>query len=145
MNNIILKDLLYDIVLLENDNINYNPKKTNAIILSLIDNVNINNDIHIELYSPTKKSTNEFLKKLCKYNKITNKNIKKYKNIKCSICLEAYKLTEYIRILPKCNHLFHKKCIDKWFRSKSNKFCPICNCSYNYISNQCVNSSYITL
>jgi len=143
MNDIILKDLLYDIALLENDNINYNPKKTNAIILSLIDNVNDN--IDIELYSPTKKSTKEFLKYLCKYKKITKKNIKKYDNDICPICLEKYKPNEYGRTLPKCNHLFHKKCIDKWFRINSNKFCPICYCSYNYILSKCKNSCYVKL
>jgi len=42
----------------------------------------------------------------------------------CSICLTNYKIKEYKRILPKCNHCFHKKCIDKWLKKKS--FCPIC-------------------
>ena len=36
----------------------------------------------------------------------------------CSICLE--KNTDYT---TNCNHLFHKKCIDKW---KHHNTCPYC-------------------
>jgi len=140
MNNMI-KDLLYDIAILENDNNNYS-KKTNQIILSLIDDININTKMDIELYSPTKKSTKEFLKYLCKYKKINKINIK---NENCSICLNKYELNEYERTLPQCNHTFHKKCIDKWFRINSNKYCPLCYCSYNHILNKCKNSFYVKL
>lgn len=43
---------------------------------------------------------------------------------KCVICLNEYEKGTYKRTLS-CNHLFHKKCIDKWFRG-FNKCCPIC-------------------
>lgn len=75
MNNKILKDLLFDIQVLENENKNYS-KKTNEIILNLIKNVKEDSNIDIELYSPTKKSNSEFLKYIGKYFKITKK--KKY-------------------------------------------------------------------
>ena len=42
----------------------------------------------------------------------------------CNICCEDYISGQYKRILPVCNHIFHKKCVDKWLKSKSN--CPIC-------------------
>jgi len=42
----------------------------------------------------------------------------------CNICCEDYIVGQYKRILPNCNHVFHKKCVDKWLKSKSN--CPIC-------------------
>ena len=52
-----------------------------------------------------------------------------YKRIKtdtkdeCSICLDTYVVNEGVRDL-KCNHRFHKKCIDKWFKRSLN--CPVC-------------------
>ena len=42
----------------------------------------------------------------------------------CNICCEDYITGQYKRTLPACNHIFHKKCVDKWLKSKSN--CPIC-------------------
>jgi hypothetical protein len=42
----------------------------------------------------------------------------------CNICCEDYITGQYKRILPSCNHIFHKKCVDKWLKTKSN--CPIC-------------------
>jgi len=42
----------------------------------------------------------------------------------CNICCEDYIVGQYKRILPSCNHVFHKKCVDKWLKTKSN--CPIC-------------------
>ena len=42
----------------------------------------------------------------------------------CNICCEDYIVGQYKRTLPSCNHVFHKKCVDKWLKSKSN--CPIC-------------------
>jgi len=41
----------------------------------------------------------------------------------CSVCMQTYKFREYKRKL-KCDHVFHKRCIDKWL--KSNLSCPIC-------------------
>ncbi|CAO2831043.1 unnamed protein product [Amaranthus hypochondriacus] len=42
----------------------------------------------------------------------------------CVICLCEFKTNEKIRVLPKCNHGFHVKCIDKWLSSHSS--CPTC-------------------
>jgi len=42
----------------------------------------------------------------------------------CNICCEDYITGQYKRTLPACKHIFHKKCVDKWLKSKSN--CPIC-------------------
>ncbi|KAJ8433751.1 hypothetical protein Cgig2_026572 [Carnegiea gigantea] len=42
----------------------------------------------------------------------------------CVICLSEFKEGEKLRILPKCNHGFHVKCIDKWLKSHSS--CPTC-------------------
>ncbi|XP_059307937.1 RING-H2 finger protein ATL78-like [Lycium ferocissimum] len=42
----------------------------------------------------------------------------------CVICLSEFGVGEKIKILPKCNHGFHVKCIDKWLNSHSS--CPTC-------------------
>ncbi|KAF8404416.1 hypothetical protein HHK36_009301 [Tetracentron sinense] len=45
----------------------------------------------------------------------------------CVICLSEFCPGKRIRILPKCNHGFHVRCIDKWLMSHSS--CPTCrNC-----------------
>lgn len=42
----------------------------------------------------------------------------------CSICLESYEGEDDIRLLPSCEHHFHKKCVDKWLGSHTT--CPMC-------------------
>lgn len=45
----------------------------------------------------------------------------------CCICLEDYKEGDFCRVFPRCNHLFHLKCIDIWLMEHLT--CPICrNC-----------------
>ncbi|XP_046866192.1 protein goliath isoform X2 [Drosophila willistoni] len=41
----------------------------------------------------------------------------------CAICIEAYKPSDIIRILP-CKHEFHKNCIDPWLIE--HRTCPMC-------------------
>ncbi|PNY09869.1 RING-H2 finger protein ATL78-like [Trifolium pratense] len=42
----------------------------------------------------------------------------------CVICLSEFTKGEKVRILPKCNHGFHVRCIDKWLKAHSS--CPKC-------------------
>lgn len=50
----------------------------------------------------------------------------------CSICFEQYEVGQLKRTLDTCNHVFHKKCIDKWFRKNSDDMnCPVCRKNYN--------------
>lgn len=42
----------------------------------------------------------------------------------CVICLSEFAPGEKLRLLPRCNHGFHAKCIDKWLNSHSS--CPTC-------------------
>lgn len=44
----------------------------------------------------------------------------------CGICLEN--TSGKIRCLPKCNHVFHKNCVDQWFLINSK--CPTCRKDY---------------
>ena len=44
----------------------------------------------------------------------------------CVICINKIESNEYIRKL-KCNHLFHKKCVDNWLKKNiDNPSCPLC-------------------
>ncbi|KAF5745156.1 RING-H2 finger protein ATL78-like [Tripterygium wilfordii] len=42
----------------------------------------------------------------------------------CVICLSEFTPGDRVRLLPKCNHGFHVRCIDKWLSSHSS--CPTC-------------------
>jgi len=42
----------------------------------------------------------------------------------CSICLENYRTSQCIKILP-CTHYYHKHCIKEWL-CKKEKSCPMC-------------------
>lgn len=44
--------------------------------------------------------------------------------IDCPICLGEFADGEKVRVLPKCHHGFHVKCIDVWLKSHSS--CPTC-------------------
>ena len=49
----------------------------------------------------------------------------------CPICYDEYKANQYKRVLEKCGHTFHKKCVDKWFVNHPNLECPLCRTNYN--------------
>ncbi|KAL2330538.1 hypothetical protein Fmac_018119 [Flemingia macrophylla] len=42
----------------------------------------------------------------------------------CPICLGEFEKGDRVRMLPKCNHGFHVRCIDTWLASHSS--CPNC-------------------
>lgn len=43
----------------------------------------------------------------------------------CAICLAEFVHGEIVRVLPRCNHMYHKECIDQWLVVRS-RSCPIC-------------------
>ncbi|XP_073111166.1 RING-H2 finger protein ATL80-like [Elaeis guineensis] len=43
----------------------------------------------------------------------------------CAVCLAEYVAGEEVRVLPRCGHMFHKDCIDRWLLTSSS-LCPIC-------------------
>uniref|UniRef100_A0A0E0CLP5 RING-type domain-containing protein n=1 Tax=Oryza meridionalis TaxID=40149 RepID=A0A0E0CLP5_9ORYZ len=42
----------------------------------------------------------------------------------CAICLADLEPGERVRVLPKCNHGFHVRCVDRWLLARST--CPTC-------------------
>ncbi|CAE1277254.1 E3 ubiquitin-protein ligase RNF133,E3 ubiquitin-protein ligase RNF130,RING finger protein 150,E3 ubiquitin-protein ligase RNF128,Protein goliath,E3 ubiquitin-protein ligase RNF149 [Acanthosepion pharaonis] len=41
----------------------------------------------------------------------------------CAVCIEGYKPSDVIRILP-CKHILHKSCVDPWLLEQ--RSCPMC-------------------
>ena len=47
----------------------------------------------------------------------------------CTICLSEFAPGERVRVLPKCGHGFHARCVDRWLADHSS--CPTCRqCSF---------------
>ncbi|KAI4337653.1 hypothetical protein L6164_016039 [Bauhinia variegata] len=44
--------------------------------------------------------------------------------LECAVCLNEFQDEETLRLIPKCNHVFHPDCIDIWLSSHST--CPVC-------------------
>ena len=82
-----------------------------SIILSILPC--INNELNGEL-------NNELNGELI--NNLEIKKIKKINNEICCICLEQFKINDDINKL-NCNHIFHKVCLDKWYKFNN---CPLC-------------------
>lgn len=83
----------------------------------------IYNNLHELFFGEIMPITDKYIKnKIGSYERFSPKR----HNISepCSICRCEYKNNEGIRILD-CNHNFHKKCVDRWFK-KENVTCPLC-------------------
>ena len=85
---------------------------------------NINNRICESL---TNILTNKPTDLLTGYTKVDKQDT----DITCYICQEKLKECEYKRTLI-CDHIFHKKCIDKWINVYKKTTCP--NCRENIFS-----------
>lgn len=44
--------------------------------------------------------------------------------LECAVCLNEFEEDETLRLLPKCDHVFHPDCIDAWL--ESHVTCPVC-------------------
>ncbi|XP_047983554.1 E3 ubiquitin-protein ligase ATL6-like [Salvia hispanica] len=44
--------------------------------------------------------------------------------LECAVCLNEFQDHETLRLLPKCDHVFHPDCIDAWLASHTT--CPVC-------------------
>jgi len=47
----------------------------------------------------------------------------------CPICQDLFKAGEFKRKLEFCNHIFHKRCVDRWL-CESKMECPLCRTGY---------------
>ncbi|KAL9661747.1 hypothetical protein QQ045_026575 [Rhodiola kirilowii] len=47
-----------------------------------------------------------------------------FREMECAVCLNEFQDGELLRIMPKCNHTFHKFCVDVWLGSHVS--CPMC-------------------
>ena len=72
-----------------------------------------------------KKELNKLLGVSIKYNTIKESNCSNT----CLICMDDFTEEDLVRKLPKCKHIYHKECIDKWIVKKST--CPICRAIYS--------------
>ncbi|XP_042489881.1 RING-H2 finger protein ATL34-like [Macadamia integrifolia] len=45
-------------------------------------------------------------------------------SLECAVCLNEFEDEDTIRLLPKCDHVFHPECIDAWLSKR--KTCPVC-------------------
>ncbi|XP_052195108.1 E3 ubiquitin-protein ligase ATL6-like [Diospyros lotus] len=48
-------------------------------------------------------------------------------DLECAICINEFSDDETLRLLPKCDHVFHPECIDAWLASHTT--CPVCRAS----------------
>ncbi|XP_065852994.1 E3 ubiquitin-protein ligase ATL6-like [Euphorbia lathyris] len=44
--------------------------------------------------------------------------------LECAVCLCEFEDDETLRLIPKCDHVFHPECIDAWLVSHTT--CPVC-------------------
>lgn len=51
--------------------------------------------------------------------------------LECAVCLNEFEDDETLRLIPKCDHVFHPECIDAWL--ESHVTCPVCRAD---LSNQ---------
>ncbi|XP_055834548.1 RING-H2 finger protein ATL57 isoform X2 [Solanum dulcamara] len=42
----------------------------------------------------------------------------------CPICLTEFEVSELVRLIPYCRHVFHQQCLDTWLASHVT--CPLC-------------------
>lgn len=45
-------------------------------------------------------------------------------SLECAVCLNEFEEDETLRLLPKCDHVFHAECIDSWLDAHTT--CPVC-------------------
>ena len=48
----------------------------------------------------------------------------------CALCMETFSRAEIVRLLPRCGHMYHPKCIDRWLldgQAHQRRRCPLCN------------------
>ncbi|GMH07767.1 hypothetical protein Nepgr_009607 [Nepenthes gracilis] len=44
--------------------------------------------------------------------------------LECAVCWSPFQDDHVVRLIPKCNHVFHRRCVDPWITF--NPTCPLC-------------------
>ena len=112
----------------------------NFIKYNFSSNLYSENFINIEMKSQLGKKIRDFI------NKNHNKKVKKLMEEYCLICVEDYdkinndnnvlfdfEESSKEKIVLPCGHIFHLKCISKWFQNEKN--CPLCRAKFE-VSNK---------
>lgn len=47
--------------------------------------------------------------------------------LECAVCLTEFEDDDTLRLIPKCDHVFHPDCIDAWLVGHTT--CPVCRCN----------------
>lgn len=112
---------------LHNYNVNGNIN-INDIVQHLLPDLNISDNAEMTVMNKTEYNKYIFnlSGKIINIIDINTDNV----NINCSICNEQLKQKNKIFKL-NCNHIYHYKCINKWFKTFTEKFnqlhsCPLC-------------------
>ncbi|XP_028806168.1 E3 ubiquitin-protein ligase ATL6-like [Neltuma alba] len=58
------------------------------------------------------------------YSAVKSLKFGKAAALECAVCLSEFDQQDTLRLLPKCNHVFHPQCIDAWLASHVT--CPVC-------------------
>jgi len=119
-----------------------NSNSSNSNVINTVENINVNVNFEtleefliysqLKIYKIYKMHTNINMNQFIKILNLNSFYKSKINNsqLQCSICCEHLKPNEFLRKL-KCNHEFHKKCIDKWlytqFKDSRDEYtCPLC-------------------
>lgn len=84
-----------------------------------------------QLMSNRRHTVRETTKHLATYRKIKDDDPLIVGGESCTICFESYRAGEYKRTLEKCDHTFHKKCVDQWFVKNPRLQCPLCRADHS--------------
>ncbi|CAN6581991.1 unnamed protein product [Malus baccata var. baccata] len=60
--------------------------------------------------------------------------------LECAVCLNEFEDDEMLRLIPKCDHVFHTDCIDVWLMSHTT--CPVCRA--NLVPQPCDSAPQLT-
>lgn len=78
-------------------------------------------DTPVQESSPSSKELNELIGNS---RRVVHEH--HYHDQSCTVCRSSYKQNEFIRTLPLCKHVFHKRCVDPWIKRNQSPTCPIC-------------------
>ena len=87
------------------------------------EHTNLNTNFSNNLISLNYREPEEIKYPWLNKQKMTEEIKKKYKNEKCSICLDEFNGDISI---SKCHHIFHYECISNYIDNTNKKDCPIC-------------------